>query len=133
MTISDIAKMAGVSSAAVSRYLAGDLPHRLGADAGHDDPHLTHLAGAQGLGGSIRAITGFFHYGLYHGALQDCRVPVVVTGQRFADLPCVYNDDRSAARDLTRNVTQTTPSNCGQRASSSSMQRCPSSMEKAAQ
>lgn len=35
-------------------------------------------------------------------ALKDCRVPVVVTGQRFADLPCVYNDDRAAARDLTR-------------------------------
>ena len=48
---------------------AGDLPHRLGADAGHNDPHLTHLAGAQGLRRSIRAITGFFHYGLYHGAL----------------------------------------------------------------
>lgn len=48
---------------------AGDLPHRLGTDAGHNDPHLTHLAGAQGLGGSIRAVTGFFHYGLYHGTL----------------------------------------------------------------
>ena len=48
---------------------AGDLPHRLGADAGHNDPHLTHLAGAQGLGGSVRAVTGLFHYGLYHGAL----------------------------------------------------------------
>ena len=48
---------------------AGDLPHRLGADAGHNDPHLTHLAGAQGLRRSIRAVAGLFHYGLYHGAL----------------------------------------------------------------
>ena len=48
---------------------ADDLPHRLGADTGHNDPHLTHLAGAQGLGGSVRAVTGFFHYGLYHGTL----------------------------------------------------------------
>ena len=39
-------------------------------------------------------------------ALKDCRVPVVVTGQRFADLPCVYNDDRSAARDLTRKMLE---------------------------
>ena len=39
-------------------------------------------------------------------ALKDCRVPVVVTGQRFADLPCVYNDDRAAARDLTRKMLE---------------------------
>lgn len=39
-------------------------------------------------------------------ALKDCRVPVVVTGQRFADLPCVYNDDRSAACDLTRKMLE---------------------------
>ena len=39
-------------------------------------------------------------------ALKDCRVPVVVTGQRFADLPCVYNDDRSAAHDLTRKMLE---------------------------
>ena len=32
-------------------------------------PHLTHLAGAQGLRRSIRAVAGLFHYGLYHGAL----------------------------------------------------------------
>ena len=39
-------------------------------------------------------------------ALKDCRVPVVVTGQRFADLPCVFNDDRAAARDLTRKMLE---------------------------
>ena len=33
-------------------------------------------------------------------------MPVVVTGQRFADLPCVYNDDRAAARDLTRKMLE---------------------------
>ena len=29
-------------------------------------------------------------------------MPVVVTGQRFPEVPCVYNDDRSATRELTR-------------------------------
>ncbi len=31
-------------------------------------------------------------------------MPVVVTGQRFQDVPCVYNDDRSAARELARRM-----------------------------
>ena len=38
-----------------------DLPHRLGADAGRDDAHLVHPAGAQGLGGRIRVVAGLFH------------------------------------------------------------------------
>lgn len=58
-----------VACAQLGRNAAGDLPYRLGADAGHDDPYLTHLAGAQGLGGSVRAVAGLLHYGLYHGAL----------------------------------------------------------------
>ena len=29
-------------------------------------------------------------------------MPVVVTGQRFPEVPCVYNDDCSATRELTR-------------------------------
>ena len=39
-----------------------DLPHRLGADAGSDHPHLIHFSGAQSLGGGIRAVAGLFHY-----------------------------------------------------------------------
>ena len=37
-------------------------------------------------------------------ALKNCRVPVVVTGQRFQDVACVYNDDRTAARELAQRM-----------------------------
>ena len=75
--------------AQLGRNAAGDLPHRLGADAGHDDPHLTHLAGAQGLGGSVRAVTGLLHYGLYHGALLLAeRTAVQIAADRSAGNAC---------------------------------------------
>lgn len=35
-------------------------------------------------------------------AIRGSRVPVVVTGQDFEGLPCVFHDDFHAARDLTR-------------------------------
>ena len=40
----------------------GDLPHRLGADAGGNDPDLVHPAGAQSLRGGVRAVACFFHH-----------------------------------------------------------------------
>lgn len=169
MTISDIAKMAGVSSAAVSRYLNGgplseqkraviqavvektglqpgycgaDPAHRQGASGGgHCAQHQLPVGGADhsGIAAELGAsrylmlladteldgqmeleyltalqrnhVAGIILLGYDSSpqlckALKDCRVPVVVTGQRFADLPCVYNDDRSAARDLTRKMLE---------------------------
>lgn len=35
-------------------------------------------------------------------AIHQCRVPVVITGQNFEGVPCVYHDDFHAVRDLTR-------------------------------
>ena len=67
----------------------GDLPHRLGADAGHNDPHLTHLAGAQGLRRSIRAVAGLFHYGLYHGTFLFAEgAAVQIAADRSAGNAC---------------------------------------------
>ena len=40
----------------------GDLPHRLGADAGGNDPDLVHPAGAQSLRGGVRTVACFFHH-----------------------------------------------------------------------
>ena len=34
--------------------------------------------------------------------LQSASIPVVVAGQRFPGVPCVYHDDFGAARELTR-------------------------------
>lgn len=38
-------------------------------------------------------------------AIRGSRVPVVITGQDFEDMPCVFHDDFHAARDLTRLLT----------------------------
>lgn len=37
-------------------------------------------------------------------AVAACDVPVVVTGQKFPDVPCVCNDDRAAARELAQRM-----------------------------
>lgn len=158
MTISDIAKMAGVSSAAVSRYLnggplseqkraviqavvektgyspdtaaqtlrtgkvrqvgvivpsissqsVGQITSGIAAELGASR-YLMLLADTE-LDGQMELeyltalqrnhVAGIILLGYDSSpqlckALKDCRVPVVVTGQRFADLPCVYNDDRA--------------------------------------
>ena len=36
-----------------------------------------------------------------HETLSNMQVPVVITGQKFADFPCVYHDDRRAMKELT--------------------------------
>ena len=163
MTISDIAKMAGVSSAAVSRYLNGGplseqkraaIREAVEKTGYHPDSAAQTLRtgrvnqvgviapsiGSQSVGqitagiareldarnylmllgnteldaqrelGYLAAmqrnhVAGIILLGSYYTpqlalALKNCRVPVVVTGQRFPDVPCVYNDDRSAAREL---------------------------------
>lgn len=165
MTISDIAKMAGVSSAAVSRYLNGGplseqkraAIHEVIEKTGYhpdsaaqtlrtgkvnqvgviapnigsqsvglitegiarelDSKNYLVLLGNTGLDaqrelGYLKAmqrnhVAGIILLGCSYTpqlaqALQECRVPVVVTGQRFPEVPCVYNDDRSATRELTR-------------------------------
>ena len=153
MTISDIAKMAGVSSAAVSRYLnggplseqkraviqavvektgyspdtaaqtlrtgkvrqvgvivpsissqsVGQITSGIAAELGASR-YLMLLADTE-LDGQMELeyltalqrnhVAGIILLGYDSSpqlckALKDCRVPVVVTGQRFADLPCVY-------------------------------------------
>ena len=164
MTISDIAKMAGVSSAAVSRYLNGgplgeqkraairEVVEKTGYQPDSAAQTLrtgrvnqvgviVPSIGSQSVGqitagiareldtknylmllgnteldaqrelGYLAAmqrnhVAGIILLGSSYTpqlaqALQSCRVPIVVTGQRFPDVSCVYNDDRSAARDLT--------------------------------
>ena len=169
MTISDIAKMAGVSSAAVSRYLNGGplseqkraAIHEVVERTGYhpdsaaqtlrtgkvnqvgviapsigsqsvgqitagiaeelDNQHYLLLLGntdldAQRELGYLTAmqrnhVAGIILLGCFYTpqlaqALKNCRVPVVVTGQRFPDVPCVYNDDRNAARELTQRMLE---------------------------
>lgn len=37
-------------------------------------------------------------------AIADCRIPLVVTGQNFKKVPCVYHDDENALYDLARHM-----------------------------
>lgn len=153
MTISDIAKMAGVSSAAVSRYLNGGplseqkraVIHEVVEKTGYRPDTAAQTLrtgkvnqvgviapsiGSQSVGqitagiaseldaksylmllgnteldaqrelGYLTAmqrnhVAGIILLGSYYTpqlaqALKNCRVPVVVTGQRFQDVACVY-------------------------------------------
>ena len=38
------------------------------------------------------------------GAIADCRIPLVVTGQNFKNVPCVYHDDETALYDMAKRV-----------------------------
>lgn len=163
MTISDIAKMAGVSSAAVSRYLNGGplseqkraVIHEVVEKTGYRPDTAAQTLrtgkvnqvgviapsiGSQSVGqitagiaseldaksylmllgnteldaqrelGYLTAmqrnhVAGIILLGSYYTpqlaqALKNCRVPVVVTGQRFQDVACVYNDDRTQPGNL---------------------------------
>ena len=169
MTISDIAKMAGVSSAAVSRYLNGgqlseqkrtairevvektgyhpdSAAQTLRTGRVHQVGVIAPSIGSQsvgqitaGIAGELGAqnyllllgnteldpqrelgylaamqrnhVAGIILLGSYYSpqlalALKNCRVPVVVTGQRFPEVACVYNDDRSAARELAQRMLE---------------------------
>ena len=39
-----------------------------------------------------------------HEAIAACTIPVVVTGQKFEGLPCVYHDDHGAMSELTKRM-----------------------------
>ena len=169
MTISDIAKRAGVSCAAVSRYLNGgplseqkravirEVVEKTGYrpdtaaqtlrtgrvnQVGVIAPSISSQSVGQltaGIASELDArnylmllgnteldeqrelgyltamqrnhVAGIILMGSYYSpqlarAFKNCRVPLVVTGQRFPDVPCVYNDDRSAARELAERMLQ---------------------------
>lgn len=167
MTISDIAKMAGVSSAAVSRYLNGGslseekraAIHLVVEQTGYrpdtaaqtlrtgrvnqigvitpsissqsvaqvtagiaeeidnnrylmllantgvqEQRELNYLAAMQRNHVAGVVLMGTVYTPAHAHAFKECRVPMVVTGQRFPDVPCVANDDHSAARELTERM-----------------------------
>ena len=169
MTISDIARMAGVSSAAVSRYLNGGplseqkraiirevvektgyrpdtAAQTLRTGKVNQIGVIAPSIGSQSVGqitagiaseldarnyllllgnteldaqrelGYLTAmqrnhVAGIILLGSYYTpqlaqALKNCSVPVVVTGQRFPEVACVYNDDHTAARELTQRMLE---------------------------
>lgn len=167
MTISDIAKMAGVSSAAVSRYLnGGSLSEEkrtviqqviektgyrpdtaaqtlrtgrvnqigvivpkvdsesvsqvtagiaselddskylmlLGCTNGREEREVSYLAAMQRNHVAGIILMGTVLTPAHAQAFRTCSVPLVVTGQRFPEVPCVCNDDRNATRELAQRM-----------------------------
>lgn len=167
MTISDIAKMAGVSSAAVSRYLNGgslseekrEVIRRvidqtgyrpdaaaqtlrtgrvnqigvivpkinsesvsqvtagiaselddskylmlLGITNTREEREMSYLEAMQRNHVAGIILMGTVLTPSHVQAFRACSVPLVVTGQRFPDIPCVCNDDRNATRELTQRM-----------------------------
>lgn len=167
MTISDIAKLAGVSSAAVSRYLnGGPLSEQkraaihavveqtgyrpdsaaqtlrtgrvnqvgvivpsissqsvgqvtagiaselnakgymllLGNTDQEEQREVEYLAAMQRNHVAGMILMGGAYTPQLASALKGSRVPVVITGQRFPELPCVYNNDREATRELAQRM-----------------------------
>ncbi len=167
MTIHDIAKMAGVSSAAVSRYLNGgplsaekkaviqaaiektgyrpdtaaqtlrtgkvkqigviapnlssqsvsriaegisnELEQAgylmlLGSSGGDEAREIRYLEGMERSHVAGIILMGTTCTPKHKKAFAACDVPLVVTGQRFPDVPCVCNDDRAAARELAQKM-----------------------------
>lgn len=169
MTISDIAKLAGVSSAAVSRYLNGGplseqkraAIHAVVEQTGYrpdtaaqtlrtgkmnqvgvivpsissqsvgqitagiaseldtkgymlllgntdqdDQRELGYLATMQRNHVAGIILMGSVYTPQMASALKSCRVPVVVTGQHFPEVSCVYNNDRGATQELAQRMLE---------------------------
>lgn len=167
MTISDIAKLAGVSSAAVSRYLNGGplseqkraAIHAVVEQTGYrpdsaaqtlrtgrvnqvgvivpsissqsvgqvtagiaselnakgymlllgntdleEQREIEYLAAMQRNHVAGMILMGGAYTPQLASALKSGRVPVVITGQRFPELPCVCNNDREATRELAQRM-----------------------------
>ncbi len=165
MTIKDVAREAGVSSAAVSRYFNGgslseDKKEKISkvVEKNHYVPNQTAQSMRTGKSGQIGVIIPKINsesfsqimkgiakamdnsdYNLILGctyekqekeveyiesmqsnkmegillmgtimtpylatAIKKCKVPIVVTGQNFENVPCVYFDDKNALSDMTR-------------------------------
>ena len=126
MTIKEVARLAGVSPAAVSRYLNGgplskDKKERV-ARAIEETGYRPNLMAKTMRTGRVRQI-GIIVPRIYSesvnllmegitdmattltdikkSSLENCSVPLVITGQNFDGLHCVYHDDFNAMRELT--------------------------------
>ena len=67
---------------------------------GQQEMELEYLRAMQEnhVAGMILMATGFTP--AHREAFDSCKLPLVITGQKIQRLPCVYHDDRNAAREL---------------------------------
>ena len=135
MTIREVAEIAGVSPAAVSRYLNGgslseakrEQIRRAIEETGYHPSaagqmlrtgrinqigvivpqinsesvgEVTYLQSMQANHVAGIILMGTAYSPSHAEAFQRCRVPLVVTGQKFPGVHCVYHDDFGAAREL---------------------------------
>lgn len=73
----------------------------LGSCDGNEQTELEYLASMQANHVAGIILMGTTFTPAHAEAFRRCRVPLVITGQRFPDTHCVYHDDIGAARELT--------------------------------
>lgn len=92
--------MAGISDALTERnYLT-----MLGSSEGSRDMELRYLENMQNNQVAGIILMGVVMTPALSDAIRSSSVPVVITGQNFAGLPCVYHNDAGAMEELTRRM-----------------------------
>ena len=128
MTIKEVAQLAGVSSAAVSRYInGGSLSDqkrekiRKAIELTGYRPNLMARSMRTGRGGQVGVIVPKIHSDSVSAVMagisdtlaeagymtllgNEMRIPVVITGQNFEGMPCVYHNDYYAAATLAEHM-----------------------------
>ena len=92
--------MAGISDTLTERnYLT-----MLGSTEGSRDMELRYLENMQNSQVAGIILMGVTMTPSLSDAIRNSSVPVVITGQNFAGLPCVYHNDSGAMEELTRRI-----------------------------
>lgn len=73
----------------------------LGNGENDTDKELEHFYSLQNGRASGIILMGTAYTEKHREAFRDCRLPFVVTGQRFEGVNCVYYDNRTAAAEIT--------------------------------
>lgn len=78
----------------------------LGNTSNHEERELSYLEAMQENHVAGIILMGTAYTPAHEQAFRVCTVPLVITGQNIPGMPCVYHDDRSAARELTQHMLQ---------------------------
>lgn len=76
----------------------------LGSCNGEEQQELEYIEAMQASHVAGIILMGTTYTPAHAEAFRSCRVPLVVTGQKFPGVYCVYHDDRGAAKDLTKRM-----------------------------
>jgi len=97
-----------IQSHSVSLVLTGLMEHLeeqgystlLGCTFGRKEAEAEYIESMQKSGAEGIILMGTTMTALLRTAIADCRIPLVVAGQNYKNVPCVYHDDENAMRDM---------------------------------